>query len=164
MASAIEKVEINDTNDYPDSEEPPKHHVRWFHGGPPMLLSSAPVTLGPTPVWQPFTREESDACEESWQALSEDEKITPLGSADDTTDEDHDDAKVGIPVSRDKLFEVDVISMKVNNKMCAKRTSLTITSHSSLLCSGRARSRYLSFVANGCMTRWVCTAESLRSH
>ncbi|KAG8944534.1 hypothetical protein FRC04_001756 [Tulasnella sp. 424] len=114
MASAIEKVETNDTNDYPDSEEPPKHHVRWFHGGPPMLLSSAPVTLGPTPVWQPFTREESDACEESWQALSEDEKITPLGFADDTTDEDHDDTKVGIPVSRDKLFEVDVISMKLS--------------------------------------------------
>lgn len=114
MASTIEKAETNDANEYRDSEEPPKHHVRWLHGGPPMLLSSAPVTLGATPVWQQFTREESDACEEAWQALSEDEKSTALGSADDTTDEDHDDTKVGIPVSRDKLFEVDVVSMKLS--------------------------------------------------
>lgn len=80
-----------------------------------MLLASAPITLGPTPIWQPFTREESDACEDAWQALSEDEKVTSLSPTDDITDEYHDDIKVGIPVSRDKLFEVDVISMKVNH-------------------------------------------------
>lgn len=78
-----------------------------------MLLASAPITLGATPIWQPFTREESDACEEAWQTLSEDEKVIALSPVDETTDEYHDDAKVGIPVARDKLFEVDVVSMKL---------------------------------------------------
>ncbi|KAG8895226.1 hypothetical protein FRC01_012495, partial [Tulasnella sp. 417] len=115
MATTTEKVEANDANDHCDSDsnQPPKHHVRWFHSGPPMLLASAPITLGATPIWQPFTRDESDACEEAWQALSEDEKVIALSPADEATDEYHDDTKVGIPVSRDKLFEVDVVSMKL---------------------------------------------------
>ncbi|KAG9002630.1 hypothetical protein FRB90_011344, partial [Tulasnella sp. 427] len=112
MAPSLEKIETGAINELPDSEEPPKHHVRWFHGGPPMLLSSAPIALGATPIWQPFTKEESDACEEAWLALTEDEKV-PAPSSAGEVEEDRDDTKVGIPVSRDKLFEVDVASMKL---------------------------------------------------
>ncbi|KAG8905484.1 hypothetical protein FRB99_008880 [Tulasnella sp. 403] len=91
---------------------PPRVHVRWFHAGPPTLLSSVPIATGPTPVWQPLTREESDACEDAWQELLEEEKAgssTSLGSGGIF---EHDDTRVGIPVSKEKLFEVDVRSMR----------------------------------------------------
>jgi len=91
---------------------PPMVHVRWFHAGPPMLLSSAPIALGPQPVWQALTREESDACEDAWRQLSGEDKEAHIVK-DIDPESDDDDVKVGIPVSMDKLFEVDVKAMKV---------------------------------------------------
>jgi hypothetical protein len=92
--------------------DPPRVHVRWFHSGPSTLLSSAPIALGPQPIWQPLTREESDACEEAWRVLSNEDKDAH-NERDIDPDSDEEDVKVGIPVSTDQLFEVDVRAMKV---------------------------------------------------
>lgn len=102
-------------------EVAPRHHVRWFHAGPPALLSISPAALGPIPTWQPLTREESDACEEEWQKLNPEARLPESGH--DAAEDDKDDFRVGIPVSSDKLFEVDVRSMQVRlPKTCLLET------------------------------------------
>ncbi|KAG8888357.1 hypothetical protein FRB98_007932 [Tulasnella sp. 332] len=72
----------------------------------------SPTTIGPTPTWQPLTREESDACEEAWQELNPEARHN-LSESSPSAEDDQDEFKVGIPVSNDKLFEVDVRSMQL---------------------------------------------------
>ncbi|KAG8690205.1 hypothetical protein FRC09_012073 [Ceratobasidium sp. 395] len=103
-----------------DEGPPPSIFVQWYHAGPAELLSSAPVSLGTTVAWQTLTRAESIACEGAWNSLSdeerrlaneyiEEEKDVPL------VDEDSEDERdfLGVPVTLDKLFEVDVRTMRL---------------------------------------------------
>ncbi len=76
-----------------------------------MLLSSAPIVATNT-TWQPLTRDESDLCETAWQQLSSEEKMASL-HIQESHDVRRDETRVGIPVSRDRLFEVDIISLQV---------------------------------------------------
>ncbi|KAG9003236.1 hypothetical protein FRB93_011149 [Tulasnella sp. JGI-2019a] len=91
----------------------PRHHVRWFHAGPPSLLSIVPTVVGSVPTWQPLTRGESDACEEAWQELNPEARFSVAKPGDQDAEDDKDETRVGIPVSNDKLFEVDVRSMQL---------------------------------------------------
>lgn len=96
----------------------PEIFVQWYHAGPAELLSSAPVTLGPAVAWQSLTRGESIACEATWNTLTDEEKelahkyieeeleVPPLA-------EDEEDF-LGVPVTIDKLFEINVRTMRVS--------------------------------------------------
>ncbi|KAG8931602.1 hypothetical protein FRC02_002477 [Tulasnella sp. 418] len=114
MDITFDNVEVVEKPSIPPqpSEEPPNHHVRWFHAGPTTLLSIAPITLSTTTNWQPLTREESDLCEEAWRELTPEDQAE-ASQRDIDPNEDDDDMKIGIPISRDRLFEVDVKAMKL---------------------------------------------------
>ncbi|KAG9077843.1 hypothetical protein FS749_010212, partial [Ceratobasidium sp. UAMH 11750] len=106
-------------DDVPDIlvDDAPGIFVQWYHAGPAELLSSAPVSLGSAVVWQTLTRAESVACEAAWNTLTDDEKhlaneyieedkeVPPL-------EEDENDF-LGVPVTLDKLFEVNVRTMRL---------------------------------------------------
>lgn len=121
------------------TDEPaPIHHVRWFHGGPPALLSAAPIVTSSIPTWQPLTREESDACEASWQELNPEARLNVYSPRDGSAGGDDDDTdetlKVGIPVSSDRLFEVDVRSMQVIHSFVIAGYFLTPSHSPALSC------------------------------
>lgn len=110
------------------SEEPPPHlAVRWMRP----LSSSALLELPTAPVvvatsnkdisWQAFTAGESLECETAWQNLTdEDRKVAEEGTgaedAERTTEDidDEDEDTIGVSIAKDKLFEVDVRSMRVS--------------------------------------------------
>ena len=110
-----------------DSNTPPELIVRWFRpqGSSALLdLPSAPVAIpSKESNWQAFTEEESAACEEAWWALGPEERrriheaeaYGTLYSDIERTEEDEDALKdkVGVAIAKDRLFEVDVRSMRV---------------------------------------------------
>ncbi|GAB1520904.1 hypothetical protein RhiTH_003993 [Rhizoctonia solani] len=100
-----------------DEQQAPEIYVQWYHAGPAELLSSAPVTLDPT-AWQKLSREESNACEGVWKSLSSEEQATAHQFIEDelqvpSLDEDDNDF-LGVPVGTDKLFEINVRTMRAS--------------------------------------------------
>lgn len=108
-----------------DSDDPPSPPLvpRWLRptsSSAILELPTAPVTLASTPkddvTWQAFTAEESAACEEAWQSLSDEEKQrAEQGPSEDEdgrqsidADDDDEEDTVGVSIAKDKLFEVDV--------------------------------------------------------
>ncbi|CAE6504476.1 unnamed protein product [Rhizoctonia solani] len=93
-----------------DQQQPPEIFVQWYHAGPPELLSSAPIMLGPTVAWQTLSRGESNMCEAVWKALTPEEQATAHRYIEDELDVppvDEDDQEfLGVPVTVDKLFEL----------------------------------------------------------
>lgn len=90
-------------------------------------LPSAPITTANSreTAWQAFTAEESAACEAAWQALTDEERKEaeeePAPVIDDdvkgklaAVENDEDDDTVGVSIAKDKLFEVNVRTMKVH--------------------------------------------------
>lgn len=103
--------------------DPPEIFVQWYHAGPAELLSSAPVALGPTVAWQTLTRDESNACEAVWKSLTPEEQATAHKYIEEelevpAIDEDDHDF-LGVPVTLDKLFEVNVRTMRVSTRRYA---------------------------------------------
>ncbi|KAG8786311.1 hypothetical protein FRC12_016730 [Ceratobasidium sp. 428] len=103
-----------------DEGPPPSIFVQWYHAGPAELLSSAPVSLGTTVAWQTLTRAESIACESAWASLSDEERKLANEYIEEEkdvppVDEDIEDERdfLGVPVTLDKLFEVDVRTMRL---------------------------------------------------
>ncbi|KAF9516435.1 hypothetical protein BS47DRAFT_662714 [Hydnum rufescens UP504] len=105
---------------------PPKIHVRWFQVGVPELLSVVPITLNPNVAWKALTRTESDACEEAWLKLTsnspspvsppmylDEDNSTDEGFSPEDVLEQDDEPGLGVPVERERLFEVDVRNMKL---------------------------------------------------
>ncbi|KAG8757079.1 hypothetical protein FRC11_004821, partial [Ceratobasidium sp. 423] len=100
-----------------DEQQPPEIFVQWYHAGPAELLSSVPVTLGPIVAWQTLSRDESNACEAVWKTLTPEEQTTAHQYIEDKLDVppvDEDDQEfLGVPVTVDKLFEVNVRTMRL---------------------------------------------------
>ncbi|QRV92658.1 phospholipase [Ceratobasidium sp. AG-Ba] len=97
---------------------PPTIFVQWYHAGPAELLSSAPVSLGSNVAWQTLTREESIACEAAWNSLTDEEKQTANEYVEEVKDvppleDEDDDGFLGVPVTVDKLFEINVKTMRL---------------------------------------------------
>ncbi|TDL17868.1 hypothetical protein BD410DRAFT_753898 [Rickenella mellea] len=102
--------------------------VRWLrpqNSSAYLDLPSAPITANTKgTAWQAFTEEESNACEAAWQALTEDERKKALensvGSSDKELKEkptpefdEEDEDTVGVSIAKDRLFEVNVRTMKL---------------------------------------------------
>ncbi|KAG8740423.1 hypothetical protein FRC10_004346 [Ceratobasidium sp. 414] len=96
--------------------DPPQIFVQWYHAGPAELLSSAPVSLGPAVAWETLTRAESVACEAAWNTLTDNEKRLANEYIEDVKEvpplEDDENDFLGVPVTVDKLFEVNVKTMR----------------------------------------------------
>lgn len=102
---------------------PPRIHVRWFHsahGVPHLDLLAMPSVKAPSNNWVQFTRDESDRCEEAWEAFNHDlvheedqipNEQVPVKAVIDTDDEN---LTLGVPIGKERLFEVDVRAMKVS--------------------------------------------------
>lgn len=115
---------------------PPAVSYRWLRpkvASAVLDLPIAPVTVNlKDSAWQAFTEEESEACEEAWNGLSDDERAlaytyneklleggqkTPEGGqktpTSDQADEEEPDDVVGVSIAEDRLFEVNVRSLQV---------------------------------------------------
>jgi hypothetical protein len=101
----------------------PKVHVRWWHsshGVQHLELLATPSTKVSSLSWTKLTREESDNCEREWQALSDDEKQASMRSEPDQPvaaavyEDGEEDLLLGVPIGKEKLFEVDVRTMSVS--------------------------------------------------
>jgi hypothetical protein len=101
-----------------DIDSPPNIFVQWYHAGPAELLSSVPVILGSTVAWQTLTRNESEACEATWNTLTDDEKKLAHSYIEEDIEvpplEEDENDFLGVPVTLDKLFEVNVRTMRVS--------------------------------------------------
>ncbi|KAG9084852.1 hypothetical protein FRC06_003867 [Ceratobasidium sp. 370] len=90
----------------------PDIFVQWYHAGPAELLSSAPISLGTSVAWQTLTRAESVACEAAWNTLTDEEKRLANEYIEEDKDvpplEDDDNDFLGVPVTIDKLFEINL--------------------------------------------------------
>ncbi|CAE7090882.1 unnamed protein product [Rhizoctonia solani] len=99
-----------------DEQQPPQIFVQWYHAGPAELLSSAPVALDPT-AWQTLSREESNACEAVWNKLNPEEQATAHQYIEEELEvpplEEDDEEFLGVPVTVDKLFEINVRTMRL---------------------------------------------------
>lgn len=100
----------------------PQVHVRWWHsshGVAHLELLATPSAKVSSLSWTSFTREESDNCERAWQALSDEEKQASMRSELDQPvaaaiyEEGEEDLLLGVPIGKEKLFEVDVRTMRV---------------------------------------------------
>ncbi|KAL5520107.1 hypothetical protein ACEPAG_1767 [Sanghuangporus baumii] len=107
-----------------DTEEtPPPLDVRWMRpvaSSAILELPVAPVVVSAQKDWQAFTTQESDECERAWRSLSDEERTAAEEinesdsverNAEDIEDEDED--TIGVSIAEDKLFEVDVRSMRL---------------------------------------------------
>ncbi|KAL5524599.1 hypothetical protein ACEPAF_9739 [Sanghuangporus sanghuang] len=104
-------------------ETPPPLDVRWMRpvaSSAILELPIAPVVVSAQKDWQAFTAQESDECEHAWRSLSDEERTAAEESndsdsvernAEDIEDEDED--SIGVSIAEDKLFEVDVRSMRL---------------------------------------------------
>jgi hypothetical protein len=115
-------------------ELPPPQPVRWFRP----YISTAHLELLSTPVlaqtaesdkWVALTESESDACERIWQSMSQEEKDAALkyGSSNEPGPEKEggeiaqdreilpstEPSEVGVPVGKERLFEIDVKHLMV---------------------------------------------------
>ena len=111
-----------------EDEPPPPLSVRWMRP----QTASAILELPVAPIaniqqkdigWQAFTAEESEQCEEAWQNLSTEERAGAESGEDDDVDKrsssdlnDEEEDVVGVSIAKDKLFEVDVRSMRVRSQ------------------------------------------------
>jgi hypothetical protein len=103
---------------------PPSIPVRWFRptmSTPFLQLPTAPISVTNVDSWIALSVQESSRCEESWQALSEDQKFAAEASPNNDSragpleDQVEEEQTIGITISEDKLFEVDVKSMEVSH-------------------------------------------------
>ena len=105
---------------------PPQLVTRWMRpqsSSAVLELPTAPVTMSVQKdkdiSWHPFTEEESSECETACQNLSEEERQSAENDEHDNVSkssediDDEDDDIVGVSIAKDKLFEVDVRSMRV---------------------------------------------------
>lgn len=108
-----------------EEENSPPLDVRWMRplGSSAILeLPVAPVVVSVQKDWQAFTAQESEECERAWRALSDEERAAAEES-NDSEDveksaediEDEDEETIGVSIAQDKLFEVDVRSMRVSH-------------------------------------------------
>ena len=101
---------------------PPSIPIRWFRptmSTPVLQLPTAPISVTKVDSWVALSVLESAQCEEAWRALSEEQKLAAeasfnidsrVGPPEDLAEEDQ---TVGVTISEDKLFEVDVKNMEV---------------------------------------------------
>lgn len=109
------------------SSSPPSIPIRWFRptmSTPFLELPTAPVSVTNVDTWIALSAQESAQCEEAWQALSEEERQAAdlsskpdssqlgSGSMEELVEEEH---TIGVTISEDKLFEVDVKSMEASH-------------------------------------------------
>ncbi|KIM30120.1 hypothetical protein M408DRAFT_328513 [Serendipita vermifera MAFF 305830] len=98
----------------------PVGHVRWWHsshGAAHLELLATPSAKISPLLWTKLTREESDRCEEAWQALTDEEKKQsqqpkpdqPI--AEPVIEDGEEDLLLGVPIGKERLFEVDVKTM-----------------------------------------------------
>ena len=89
-------------------------------------LPTAPIVASTQKevTWQAFTASESAACEETWQAMSEEERrrAESEGGGEDASkggieDPDEEEDTVGVTIAKDKLFEIDVQTMTVSVRL-----------------------------------------------
>lgn len=112
--------------------DPPNIHVRWWyasHGTTQLELPATPsAKVSPQP-WTKLTREESDRCEQAWQALSDEEKLASLHNIADqpvtpaVAGDEEEDLMLGVPIGKERLFEVNVKTMTVCRVSCPRPTS-----------------------------------------
>ena len=104
------------------SSSAPPVPIRWFRptiSTPFLQLPTAPISVTHVDSWIALTVQESAQCEQAWQTLSEEQQLAAEASSSNDrchpgSLEDLDkEQTVGIAISEDKLFEVDVRSMEV---------------------------------------------------
>ncbi|KAG8808008.1 hypothetical protein FRC17_004176 [Serendipita sp. 399] len=89
----------------------PDVHVRWWHsshGAAHLELLATPAAKVSSQSWIKLTRDESNRCEAAWKSISDEEREAPI-PLDDERDEDA--LQVGVPIGKERLFEIDVRSM-----------------------------------------------------
>jgi hypothetical protein len=100
-----------------------KTHVRWWHsshGTAHLELLATPSAKISSLSWTKLTRDESDRCEDAWQALTEEEKAESQRSSSDrpvaapVIEEGEEELLLGVPIGKERLFEVDVRTMTVS--------------------------------------------------
>jgi hypothetical protein len=100
---------------------PPPIAIRWLRpttSTPHLQLPTAPISVSNVDTWIALSAQESARCEEAWQALSEEQRLAAEVSAEGNGSEpveDADDETVGISISEDRLFEVDVRTMEAGS-------------------------------------------------
>jgi hypothetical protein len=100
----------------------PQIHVRWWHsthGLAHMELLATPSAKISSQSWTKLSRDESDRCEAAWQELTEEEKRASIARSNPEDlspsrgeDEEHPQV-LGVPIGKERLFEVDVRTMTV---------------------------------------------------
>lgn len=125
-----------------EDEPPPPLTVRWMRpqtASAILELPTAPITsISQKDIgWQAFTAEESELCEAAWQKLSsEDRRRAEEGEDEDdeqrTSNDIEDDEEdiVGVSIAKDKLFEVDVRTMRVSLLLLTRQMYAFLTVHS----------------------------------
>lgn len=98
-------------------------HVRWWHsshGTAHLELLATPSAKISSLSWTKLTRDESDRCEEVWQALTDEEKKLSQEPKSDqpvaapVIEDGEEDLLLGVPIGKERLFEVDVKTMTVS--------------------------------------------------
>jgi hypothetical protein len=114
----------------------PEIHVRWWHsshGTAHLELLATPSAKISSLSWTKLTRDESSRCEEAWQTLTDEEKANSQRTSPDrpiaattTVEEGEDELLLGVPIGKERLFEVDVRTMTVCIYSYKKRFVLTV--------------------------------------
>jgi hypothetical protein len=104
----------------------PEIHVRWWHsshGTAHLELLATPSAKISSLSWTKLTRDESNSCEEAWKALTEEEKADSQRTPSDrpiaagVVEEGEDELLLGVPIGKERLFEVDVRTMTVSGDL-----------------------------------------------
>ncbi|KAF8508209.1 DDHD domain-containing protein [Gautieria morchelliformis] len=109
---------------------PPSISVRWFRptmSTPFLQLPTAPISVTNIDSWIALSIQESAQCEEAWHALSDEQRH----AAEASCSEDYqpgpleelgeEESTVGVTLSEDRLFEVDVKSMEAGHSLMILR-------------------------------------------
>lgn len=112
---------------------PPAITIRWLRpttSTPHLQLSTAPISVSNADSWISLSAQESTECEDAWQALSEEQRLAATAGGNETNlvEADEDDETVGITISEDKLFEVDVRKLEVGSNLLLKPEIMCIES------------------------------------
>ncbi|KAF8575448.1 hypothetical protein K439DRAFT_1641371 [Ramaria rubella] len=102
---------------------PPPSPVRWFRPTSSTLhlqLPTAPILVANVDTWIALSVQESEKCEEAWKALPKEQQIAAEEAVDSDRpqpdseeDQADEDETVGVTISEDRLFEVDVRLMEL---------------------------------------------------
>jgi hypothetical protein len=112
---------------------PPSISVRWFRptmSTPFLQLPTAPISVTNIDSWIALSIQESVQCEEAWHALSDEQRhAAEASSSEDNQPEPleelaEEESTVGVTLSEDRLFEVDVKSMEASYSLTNLKTDL----------------------------------------